>query len=136
MRLVPCSYQLEFCGPGFRALTQPIEQLGKSRPVFRCRLGDFDLGQHVSCPGVAFYCVENFVCSARPNTGQQLQHSEPRNPIARVLTPPQRADQVLDVGGFKKFEAAVLYERNVAPGKLNLKLGTVVGSSEQHRLRL
>jgi hypothetical protein len=63
---------------------------------------------------------------ARPNTWQQLQHSEPRNPIARVLTPPQRADQVLDVGGFEEFEAAVLHERDVAPSKLNLKLGAVV----------
>jgi hypothetical protein len=39
------------------------------------------------------------------------------------------------VRGFEKFQTAVFYERNIAPRELDFELSTVMGSSEQHRLR-
>ena len=39
------------------------------------------------------------------------------------------------MSGFEEFNAAILDERNVAPGKLKFELGAVARCSEQDRLR-
>jgi hypothetical protein len=84
--------------------------------------------------GIGFYLIQNFCCGAGANAGQQLDRSKPCNPVPRVLAPPQDTEHIFDVGCFQEFEAAILHERNVASGQLNLKLGAMVRGSEQNSL--
>ena len=72
----------------------------------------------------------------RPGARHELDHAEPRHPVARVFGPAQERQHVLDVGGLQKLEPAELDERNIAPGQLDLERAAVMGGAEQHRLRL
>ena len=80
--------------------------------------------------GFGFNLIQNFCCGAGPNPRQQLDRPEPRNPVSRVLAPPQDTEHIFDVRCFQEFEAAILYERDVASRQFNLKLGTMVRGSE------
>jgi hypothetical protein len=47
--------------------------------------------------------IQDLRCMARANAWQKLKYPKPREMIGRVFSPPQDADDVLDVGGFQEF---------------------------------
>ena len=57
-----------------------------------------------------------------------------RNLVARVLGPAQHAEDVLHVGRLQELEPAVLHERHVAPGELELERVAVVGRAHEDGL--
>ena len=54
--------------------------------------------------------------------------------VVRVLQHPQQGEQVLHVGGLQELQAAVLHERDVPAGELDLEQVAVVAGPEQDRL--
>src|SRR5579859_735897 len=70
----------------------------------------------------------------RPDPRQELQHPEPRDVVARILGPPEKADDVLYVRRFDELEAAVLHKWDVAPAELDFEQIGVVGRPHEHRL--
>ena len=71
-----------------------------------------------------------------PMPGQQLQHAEAGDAVARIFGEAQHGQHILDMGGVEEFQAAELDERDVAAGELDLQRPAVVRGAEQHRLRL
>ena len=71
---------------------------------------------------------------AGTDPGQQLQETEGRDAVARVLGPAQDREQVLDVRELEELEPAELDVGDVAAAQLDLELAAVVGGAEQHRL--
>ncbi len=69
-----------------------------------------------------------------PIPGMQLQQTEGRDAVARVLGPAQDREQVLDVRQLEELEPAELDVGDVAAAQLDLELAAVVGGAEQHRL--
>src|SRR5262249_16187975 len=55
-----------------------------------------------------------------PDARQELDNAKPRHAVARVLRPSQKREHVLDVRGFKEFQAAEFDERDVASCQLHL----------------
>ncbi len=72
--------------------------------------------------------------AGRSDAAQELQDAKPRHLVARVLGPAQDCQHVLDVRGLEELQAAVLDERNVAPGELDLERVAVVRRPHQNRL--
>ena len=56
----------------------------------------------------------------------QLKRAEPGDRIARVLCPAQDREDILYMGGFEKFEAAIFNERDIAPPKLAVSAGSKI----------
>ena len=59
--------------------------------------------------------------SGRADALQELEHTEPRDLIARVVGQAEERDQVLDVGRLEVAESAVLDERDLPAGELELE---------------
>ncbi len=59
----------------------------------------------------------------RAHAGQQLQHAERGQRVARVVGPAQHRQQVLDVRRLEELEAAVLHERDLALRAARLRAG-------------
>src|SRR6266436_5445197 len=97
MWVVPFLYQLQFPGPCRLALPHLLDQLGKGRPVLGCGLWHFNVVEHISGMGFGFNLIQNFCCGAGPNARQQLDRPKPRNPVSRVLAPPQDTEYIFDV---------------------------------------
>src|SRR6267143_3472511 len=112
--LVPLSNHAELTGP-LGGLPQSVHQGAKAR-------------RNGSAP------VEDSACVRRPNSWQQLEHSESRDVVARILGPPQDAEYILDVGRLQKLEPPVLHERDVAAAELDFEQVGVVGGAHQDGL--
>jgi len=65
---------------------------------------------------------------------EQLQQSEPRQLVTRVVGQPEQADQVLHVRCLEKAEPAVFHVRDPAPRQLQFQQCAVAGGTHQHRL--
>ena len=65
-----------------------------------------------------------------------MHHAEAGKAVARVFRPAQEREQILDVRGLEKLQAAVLDEGDVAPGQFHFERAAVVRRAEQHGLRL
>ena len=72
----------------------------------------------------------------RADAGQQLQHAEAGDAVARVFGEAQHRQHVLDMGGVEELQAAELDERDVAARQLDLQRPAVMRGAEQHGLRL
>ena len=136
MRLVPPRDEVELGGPAGRCRTKRPKHGHESVPVRSRRRRDFEGRQHlqrVRC------CVERIEQPRRrrgTDARKEARGAEARHPVARIVGPPQHRQRVLDVRRFQELESAVLHERNVAPGELELQLRAVAPAPEQHRLRL
>ncbi len=80
--------------------------------------------------------VEDAPGAHRPDAVEQQQHAEPADLVRWVAADAKGRDEVLDVRGVEESQAAVLHERDVAPGELELEQVSVVAGSEQHGLLL
>ena len=72
----------------------------------------------------------------RPHPLEELQDTEPAHLVEGVLEDPEARERVLHVGRLHELQAAVLHERDVPPGELDLEVVRVMGRAEQDRLRL
>ena len=136
MRLVPQPHPLHLRRPsrapaaqvaGKRREVRPVGRRPRRRPPGReRRAGLRPLRQP----------VEHLRRVRRADAGEKLQHAEARHPVARVLGEAQQRQHVLHVRRIEELEPAVLDERDVAPGQLDLELAAVMGGAEEHRLLL
>ena len=78
--------------------------------------------------------VHQGACSSRADALEPLEDAEPGELVVGVVQQPQQRHEVLDVGGLKELQAAVLHVGDVAPGELELEEVGVVRRAEQHRL--
>src|SRR4029079_7015300 len=67
------------------------------------------------------HAIEDALRCRRTDAGHQLEQAETSDAVARVLGEAQQSQQILDVGGVKKLEAAELDERNIVLGELDLE---------------
>src|SRR6266511_358687 len=70
----------------------------------------------------------------RPHALGQLQDPEPAHLVERVLQDAEQREDVLHVRGLHELQAAVLDERDVPAGQLDLQEVAVVAGAEQHGL--
>jgi hypothetical protein len=119
MRLVPSARPLHVERP--HGLPEVVEEVDEARPGLRSLLRHGEARQRRVGQRHTF---ENAGGGSGTDTGQQLQHAEPGDPVARVLRKAQDRDQVLDVRRLQELQAADLDEGDVAPGQLDLQLLT------------
>src|SRR6185437_3166525 len=78
--------------------------------------------------------VERAARVARAHAGQELHSAERRQAVARIVGPAQYGEQILDVAGLEKLEAAVFHERNLSSPELDLEDVAVARGAEEHGL--
>ena len=78
--------------------------------------------------------LKDFHGNDRPDPFHKLQNSKRGDRIAGIFNPPQRGYNVLDVGGFQEFQAAVFYKRDISLSQFDFQLRAVVRRPEKHRL--
>src|SRR5262245_32307877 len=66
--------------------------------------------------------VQDARCTRFTYLGQQLEYSEPRDTMARIVCPGDHGYDVLHVCGFGELHPAVLPVRDAAGGKLELEV--------------
>src|SRR3974390_517865 len=132
---VPSAAPFQSIRPASRISMQQTNCLGEFRPLICGRGGGGEFGNSLDCI-VLPNAVEEAGGSFWANTLQKLNGAEPREAVRWILCPAQECQHVLNVGGFQKFQAAELPERDVAAGELDLKRAAVMRSAEQNRLRL
>ena len=80
--------------------------------------------------------VQHALRGGRPDAGQELQHAESGDAVARILDEAQQRQQILDVRGVEELQAAELDEGDVAAGQFQLQRSAMVRGAEQDRLLL
>ncbi len=70
----------------------------------------------------------------RTDSFEQLEETEPRELVARVVGEAEQADEVFHVRGLDEPEPAVLHVRDVAASELELEEVAVVRGTHEHRL--
>ena len=81
-------------------------------------------------------CVDGPPRLGRAYAGHELQESEPRHLVSRIVRETKCREQVLHVRGLEVAQTSVLDEGDPSPGEFDLEVGTVVRRSKQHRLLL
>jgi hypothetical protein len=91
-----------------------------------------------SCDCVATYRyrIQQLGGGTGAYSGKELRDAKARYPIARIIGPPQRGQNILDVRSFEELEAAELHEGNVFSCQLQFQNRAVVRGAKQDRLRL
>jgi hypothetical protein len=128
--------EIDFGRPAGRSPAQHAERSLEAGPVFGCGGRGFEAAQRVKGIDAFRHVVEK----ARRRTGSdarlQLRDPGSRHPVANVLSPAQDRQHILDVRGFKKFQAAEFHEGNVATRELDFEACAVVRGAKQNGLRL
>ena len=93
-----------------------------------------EVGEALDGKALRLEMLEHLLGMGGTDAGNELEHAESRNAVARIVAPAQYRHDVLDVRGFQELEAAVLHERHVAPRELDLEHVAVVGAAEQNRV--
>ena len=137
MRLVPAAARARVRPASRPAAAQVYDGARRSlASPSPARGGAGSVGKRRERIGAVGHAVEHALRRRRPDAGQELQHAEAGDAVARVLDEAQQRQHVLDVRGVEELQPAELDERNVAAGQLDLERAAVVRGAEQHRLLL
>src|ERR1700730_3262854 len=133
---IPLANEIDFGRPAGCSPAQRAERSLEVCPVFGCGGGGFEVAQGVKGIDAFRHVVEKARRRTWSDARQQLRDPESRYPVANVLSPAQDLQHILDVRGFKKFQAAEFHEGNVATRELDFEACAMMRSAKQNGLRL
>jgi hypothetical protein len=136
MRGIPPAYKVKFGWPAGGASTHNPQSVSKRRPIFGAGFGWLKIKKRLYWLIGLGQVIQQTCGGGRTGTGKQLDDAEAGYPITQILRPTQKRKDVLNMCDFKKLQAAVFHKRDIASRQFQLKLSTVMGGAEQHRLLL
>src|SRR5690242_18314698 len=134
MRLVPDAGSLEIGGPLRSAKVR--DRCDEEGPVVTGPRRGGHIRQRLQGIGGFKDLVEDALSCGRSDARQEVKDPKPRNAVTRVLDKAQKGQDVLDVGGFQKFQAAEFDERDIAASQLDFERTAVRRGTEEHSLLL
>src|SRR6516225_1379473 len=99
MRRVPAEDEIEFGGPARRLPVHKLYGVNKGGPILRCGRRRCEFAQSAHWVALLGHSVEDASGRGRPGAGQKLDHPKSRDAVARVFSPTQECEHVLDVRG-------------------------------------
>src|SRR5580704_14216320 len=134
LRFVPPTGAFEFSRPAAPTIAQVANHLGKCMPVvcraLRCRRIE-QCSDRICRP---HQVVEHSPRRCRSHAWDELHYAESRDTVAWVFDKAQQRQDVSNMRGVEKLQAAVFNEGNIPPYQLDFERSAVMRGAEEDRL--
>jgi hypothetical protein len=136
VRRIPPASVVDFRWPTGAAEMQGRHRLTKVLPMLCGGSRWLEAFESCDCVATCRYRIQQLGGGTGAYSGKELRDAKARYPIARIIGPPQRGQNILDVRSFEEFETAELHEGNVFSCQLHFQSRAVMRGAKQHSLRL